>query len=512
MLKCLVSALLGEKKETKSHSLAYATYKAGTHDPKCKNQSFEFSAMKGEMKGKHKCKVKTDLCCKSLTSAEKVSEHILKESLIMWNQKQGNQGRVTNKVCANKDKKREKISPSTDSLAKDLIVSTLMLIQYHLTQQAKGKDICEEDCPGSSMGYMSQQSTQYEKCGSGQSTKSLSMKHFESRGAAGPSAYGKESQLDSQKLDMSNMVLSLIQKLLSESPFNCDEPPESDKRSDPRSSKAAPMSKRPEDQCPDNSEMDFISGMKQMNHQFIDQRLPEVSAKAAGKGYCVGDLLLEVMKFAKERQLDEANGNMARKQLLDWLLANLARGRCPSPCLCLEYQCPAVDRGNRDLPRSVFSSISADKPPPPQWQGGGLAGTGADSKTSPVSRSGVGSLFGSWANSDDGPGSGYGPALESVLGQILEPAPGPALGQVLRPALIPDLSLVLGPALGSALGLIMRLFLWLILELALDRVPEQALVLVLVLVLVEELAAAEPVVELEAVVPSSGDSASCSPS
>ncbi|CAO2624243.1 A-kinase anchor protein 4 [Lemmus lemmus] len=97
------------------------------------------------------------------------------------------------------------------------------------------------------------------------------MKHFESRGAAGPSAYGKKSQLDSQKLDMSNMVLSLTQKLLSESPFNCDEPSESDKRSDPRSSKAAPVSKRPEDHCPDNSEMDFISGMKQMNHQFIDQ-------------------------------------------------------------------------------------------------------------------------------------------------------------------------------------------------------------------------------------------------
>ncbi|CAO2624247.1 A-kinase anchor protein 4 [Lemmus lemmus] len=123
MLKHLVSALLGEKKETKSQSLAYATFKAGTHDPKCKNQSLEFSAMKGEMKGKHECKVKTDLFCKSLTSAEKVSEHILKESLTMWNQKQGNQGRVTNKVCANKDEKREKISPSTDSLAKDLIVS-----------------------------------------------------------------------------------------------------------------------------------------------------------------------------------------------------------------------------------------------------------------------------------------------------------------------------------------------------------------------------------------------------
>ncbi|XP_052027620.1 A-kinase anchor protein 4 [Apodemus sylvaticus] len=424
MLKRLVSALLGEKKETKSQSLAYATLKAGTHDPKCKNQSLEFSAMKAEMKGKDKCKAKADPCCKALTSAERVSEHILKESLTMWNnQKQGNQGKTTNKVCPSKEEKREKISPSTDSLAKDLIVSALMLIQYHLTQQAKGKDPCEEECPGSSMGYMSQ-SAQYEKCGGGQSSKSLSMKHFESRGGPGPSTSAKDNQLESQKMDMSNMVLSLIQKLLSESPFSCDELSESENKrcSDPRSSKAAPMAKRPEDQCQDNTELDFISGMKQMNRQFIDQlvesvmklclimakysnngaalaeleeqaalasggprcgreavmsqnypeapgpevivnnqcstsnlqkqlqavlqwiaasqfnvpmlyfmgdddgqleKLPEVSAKAAEKGYSVGDLLQEVMKFAKERQLDEAVGNMARKQLLDWLLANL---------------------------------------------------------------------------------------------------------------------------------------------------------------------------------------------
>ncbi|XP_060231124.1 A-kinase anchor protein 4 isoform X2 [Meriones unguiculatus] len=426
MLKRLVSALLGEKKETKSQSLAYATLKTGTHDPKCKNQSLEFSAMKAEMKGKDKCKPKTDPCCKALTSAEKVSEHILKESLTMWNQKQGNQGRMPTKICPTKDEKREKISPSTDSLAKDLIVSALMLIQYHLTQQAKGKDTCEEECPGSSMGYMSQ-SSHFEKCGSGQSSKSLSLKHFESRGAPGPSTCPKDAQLDSQKLDMSNMVLSLIQKLLSESPFNCEEqlPENENKRCcDARSNKASPMSKRPEDHCQDNLELDFISGMKQMNRQFIDQlvesvmklclimakysnngpalaeleeqaalatgaqrcaregaaaaaqnypdtpgpevivnnqcttsnlqkqlqavlqwiaasqfnvpmlyfmgdddglleKLPEVSAKAAEKGYSVGDLLQEVMKFAKERQLDEAVGNMARKQLLDWLLTNL---------------------------------------------------------------------------------------------------------------------------------------------------------------------------------------------
>uniref|UniRef100_A0A2K5TTC6 A-kinase anchoring protein 4 n=2 Tax=Macaca TaxID=9539 RepID=A0A2K5TTC6_MACFA len=46
MLKRLVSALIGEEKETKSQSLSYASLKAGSHDPKCRNQSLEFSTMK----------------------------------------------------------------------------------------------------------------------------------------------------------------------------------------------------------------------------------------------------------------------------------------------------------------------------------------------------------------------------------------------------------------------------------------------------------------------------------
>ncbi|XP_007956069.1 A-kinase anchor protein 4 [Orycteropus afer afer] len=431
MLKRLVNALLGEKKETKSQSLSYASLKAGSHDLKCKNQSLEFSAMKAEMKEKDAGKMKPEQC-KSLTSAERVGEHILKEGLTMWNQKQGNQGKTGGKLCSNKDEKREKISPSTDSLAKDLIVSALMLIQYHLTQQAKGKDSSEDESPGSSTGFMAQ-TAQYEKCGSGPSTKTLSMKHLESRGASGPSTSLKENQQpDSQKLDMSNIVLMLIQKLLSESPFNCDDQPEGENKcSDSKTNKAASTSKKTdkgEEQCQENQELDFISGMKQVNRQFVDQlvesvmklclimakysnngsalaemeeqaalannpnnqagsskcghdavtsqnnqdtpgpevivnnqcstsslqkqlqavlqwiaasqfnvpmlyfmedddgqleKLPEVSAKAAEKGYSVGDLLQEVMKFVKERQLDDAVGNMAKKQLLDWLLTNL---------------------------------------------------------------------------------------------------------------------------------------------------------------------------------------------
>ncbi|XP_068965107.1 A-kinase anchor protein 4 [Petaurus breviceps papuanus] len=434
MLKRLVSALLGEKKETKSQSLAYTSLKAGTHDAKSKNQSLEFSAMKAEMMkgGKDKGKMKPDQC-KSLTSAEKVSEHILKESLTMWNQKQTGSGqtKMHGKVGTSREDKREKISPSTDSLAKDLIVSALMLIQYHLTQQAKGKDALEEpEQPGSTMGYMAQ-GAHYEKSGSGQSAKALSMKHLESRSSqhAGPSTSPKE--LDTQKLDMSNIVLMLIQKLLSESPFSLDDQCEGEsKRAESKSKVSSSTSKRSdrgEEHFQDHQECDFMSGMKQVNRQFVDQlvesvmklclimakysnngaglaeleeqglrrspsfrasnskcaqdammshsfhenpgpevivnnqsstsnlqkqlqavlqwiaasqfnvpmlyfmgdedgqleKLPEVSAKAAEKGYSVGDLLQEVMKFAKERQLDETVGNMARKQLLDWLLANL---------------------------------------------------------------------------------------------------------------------------------------------------------------------------------------------
>ncbi|XP_029097162.1 A-kinase anchor protein 4 [Monodon monoceros] len=426
MLKRLVCALLGEKKETKSQSSSYASLKAGCHDPKCKNQSLEFSAMKAEMKGKGKGKMKPEKC-KSLTSAEKGSEHTLKESLTMWNQNQGMAG----KAWTNKEEKREKISLSMDSLAKDLIVSALRLIQYYLTQQAKGKDAFK-DCPCSTTSYMTQ-SAQYKKCRGSQSVKALSMKHLESRGAPGSSTSLKENEhLDSQRLDMSNIVLSLIQKLLSESSFNCGDLCEGEnKRSEPRTDKGAPMSKRPdkgEEKCQDNQELDFISGMKQVNRQFIDQlvesvmklclimdkysnngaalaeleeqaalannpnyqaggprcshdaamsqnyqdspgtevivnnqcstsslqkqlqavlqwiaasqfnipmlyfmgddagqlkKLPEVSAKAAEKGYRVGDLLQEVMKFTKEQPLDEAMGNVAGKQLLDWLLTNL---------------------------------------------------------------------------------------------------------------------------------------------------------------------------------------------
>uniref|UniRef100_A0A8C9GQC6 A-kinase anchor 110kDa C-terminal domain-containing protein n=2 Tax=Piliocolobus tephrosceles TaxID=591936 RepID=A0A8C9GQC6_9PRIM len=290
MLKRLVSALIGEEKETKSQSLSYASLKAGSHDPKCRNQSLEFSTMKAEMKGRDKGKMKSDPC-KSLTSAEKVGEHILKEGLTIWNQKQGNPCKVATKACGNTGEKGEKISASTDSLAKDLIVSALKLIQYHLTQQTKGKDTCEEDCPGSTMGYMAQ-STQYEKWEGGQGAKALSVKHLESHRAPGPQNYqdslGHEVIVNNQcSTNSLQKQLQAVLQWIAASQFN------------------VPM----------------LYFMGDKDGQL--EKLPQVSAKAAEKGYSVGGLLQEVMKFAKEWQLDEAVGKVARKQLLDWLLDNL---------------------------------------------------------------------------------------------------------------------------------------------------------------------------------------------
>lgn len=295
MLKRLVTALLGERRESESQSLTYTALKAGTPDPKCKNQSLEFSTMRAEMK-EDKTKIEADKC-KSLSNAEKVGEHILKESLTIWNQNQGNQGKIASKACANKEEKREKISPSTDSLAKDLIVSALTLIQHHLTQQAKDKEASEEDYPGSTMDFMTQ-SAQYEKSRCGQSTKALSMKHRESHGNAGPSTSVKETpQADSQKLDMSSIVLSLIQKLLHCDSFNCEELSEGEnERSDSKSNEAASTFKRGEEHCHDNQEVDFIGGMKQMIRQFVDQlvdsvmKLCLIMAKYSNNGEALAEL------------------------------------------------------------------------------------------------------------------------------------------------------------------------------------------------------------------------------
>ncbi|KAM6161570.1 A-kinase anchor protein 3-like [Erethizon dorsatum] len=55
----------------------------------------------------------------------------------------------------------------------------------------------------------------------------------------------------------------------------------------------------------------------------IQEKLLQLSAAAVEKGRSVGEVLQLVLNYEKERQLDEAVGNVTRLQLLDWLMANL---------------------------------------------------------------------------------------------------------------------------------------------------------------------------------------------
>uniref|UniRef100_A0A8C8VP70 A-kinase anchor 110kDa C-terminal domain-containing protein n=1 Tax=Pelusios castaneus TaxID=367368 RepID=A0A8C8VP70_9SAUR len=53
------------------------------------------------------------------------------------------------------------------------------------------------------------------------------------------------------------------------------------------------------------------------------KKLPQLAEKASKKGYSVGDILQEVMRYFEKQQIDAAVGNVPRCGLLDWLLANL---------------------------------------------------------------------------------------------------------------------------------------------------------------------------------------------
>ncbi|XP_036920589.1 A-kinase anchor protein 3 [Sturnira hondurensis] len=55
----------------------------------------------------------------------------------------------------------------------------------------------------------------------------------------------------------------------------------------------------------------------------IQEKLLQLSAAAVEKGRSVGEVLQSVLRYEKERQLDEAVGNVTRLQLLDWLMENL---------------------------------------------------------------------------------------------------------------------------------------------------------------------------------------------
>uniref|UniRef100_A0A8C0IQK1 A-kinase anchor 110kDa C-terminal domain-containing protein n=1 Tax=Chelonoidis abingdonii TaxID=106734 RepID=A0A8C0IQK1_CHEAB len=279
MVKRLFKALAGDDKQSRSQSLAYTSLKTGSQDSK--SQGMQFTAMKSEMHNQGKDK-----------------------------------DRGASKYQASSSKDSEKHC-SMDKYAKDLIVTALMLIQQHLLQQTNGKDSARES-GATSFGYLSCDS-HFEKAGSSQSSKSLST----ATGSRHSGAKKDHQQLDSQKGDISSILLSIIQKVLREAGFNIDDNSSETHRNyrdpattDSKSSKKS-LSKQP------NSAMDQFDNMDQVNKQFIDQLVESVMklclfmAKNNSPDLAMGDLLDEQNTFgatssktpAVPRRTSQSKGN-----------------------------------------------------------------------------------------------------------------------------------------------------------------------------------------------------------
>ncbi|CAI5773990.1 Hypothetical predicted protein [Podarcis lilfordi] len=200
MLNRLHNALIVQKHVSdrgKSQSMAFASVKTGSgHDGK--SQNMRFSATKTES-----CKEK------EMTCAETVGNHIIKEGLTMWHQKQHDD-------CSNPQSSKAGWNPenqdlanlSTDSWARDLIVTALLLIQYHLVQQENA--LKEAECGrsgkagGTGFGFLSQEK------GGNACTLPLS-KQFDSL----KQSDDEQSETNAEN-DMSGVVVMLMQKLINE--------------------------------------------------------------------------------------------------------------------------------------------------------------------------------------------------------------------------------------------------------------------------------------------------------
>uniref|UniRef100_A0A8D0E656 A-kinase anchoring protein 3 n=1 Tax=Salvator merianae TaxID=96440 RepID=A0A8D0E656_SALMN len=202
MLNRLHNALIVQKQvsdRAKSQSMAFASVKTGPGTD-TKTQNMSFSATKTES-------VKE----KEMTCAETVGNHIIKEGLTMWHQKQNDSGGSnpqSSKAFWNPEN-QDLASLSTDSWARDLIVTALLLIQYHLVQQENAlKDAAEggrsSKAAGTSFGFMSQER-------GGNSSVPLSSKQFDIL------KQNDDEQSDTNaENDMSSVVVMLMQKLINE--------------------------------------------------------------------------------------------------------------------------------------------------------------------------------------------------------------------------------------------------------------------------------------------------------
>ncbi|XP_020649459.1 A-kinase anchor protein 4 [Pogona vitticeps] len=332
MVKRLFKALAGDDK--KSQSLAFTALKAGTHTDS-RTQGLQFATLKSEMHGGHG----------------------------------GGRGNGQVRPLPSGSKGSDKHC-SMDVYAKDLIVTALMLIQQHLLEKNKDQGFRETNT--TSFGYV------HDRTGG-------------SKYGSRPGG-GRQDNLESQKGDISSILLSIIQKVLREAGF-------ADETTSDKGYKQPPfVDSRPQRALPKGGP-EMYDNMEQINKQFIDQlvesvmklcmlmakgsdsegrygrplgsgsevivnnqncnnsaqnkelqavlqwlvasqfnvpnltfmneqdgelsRLPQLADKAAKKGYSVGDIVQEVMRYYEKQQMDAMAGRMPRCGLVDYLLANL---------------------------------------------------------------------------------------------------------------------------------------------------------------------------------------------
>ncbi|XP_070611304.1 A-kinase anchor protein 3 isoform X2 [Erythrolamprus reginae] len=197
MLNRLHNALIMQKQfseKAKSQNMAFTTIKT-CQGPDTKTQNMKFSATKTQtMKDKE------------MTCAETVGNHIIKEGLNMWHQKQHPDITGIPTVLPKPMPAQEMPDISnltTDSWARDLIVTALLLIQYHLVQQENAmKDGMEggrSSKATGNLGFLGQDK------GLGSLKLSDTLKHCED-----------EQFASNVENDMSSVVVMLIQKLINE--------------------------------------------------------------------------------------------------------------------------------------------------------------------------------------------------------------------------------------------------------------------------------------------------------
>lgn len=188
MLNRLHHALIVQKHmgdKSRSQSMAFASVRGGADG---RSQNMRFSATKTESSKE-----------KEMTCAETVGNHILKEGLTKWQKRNDSGGPQSSKATGGAPWNPDNQDSATDSWARDLIVTALLLIQYHLVQQENAMRDTEggrSSRAGGTFGFLS-----HEKGGHGSS----------------PTKQSDDEQSEgNHDNDMSSVIVTLIQRLINE--------------------------------------------------------------------------------------------------------------------------------------------------------------------------------------------------------------------------------------------------------------------------------------------------------